>query len=103
VLDADRLDVVAQFGQRGGGRRTGQTATDDNDVVLPLVVGGDQLQFVLAARPLLVDGTIGHAGVKNACLLGHSAHDMFSSGGPAAPPVAEVKSRDEVATSSFEP
>ena len=53
VLEAEAFDLVAQLGQRGGGRGAGQAGADDDDVELPLVGRVDQLQVELVLVPLL--------------------------------------------------
>ena len=55
VLDAEVDDVVAEFAERGGGRRAGQAGADHDDRVLPLVGRVDQLHLELVAVPLLRD------------------------------------------------
>src|SRR5690606_4588998 len=89
--NAEALDVVPQFGERGCRRGAGQSGADHDDVELPLVVRGDELQLIFAPRPLLVDGTVGNAGVEDARLLGHCAHGVVSRDGLGRRPVAEVK------------
>ena len=55
VLETEAFDLVAEFGQRGRGGRTGQTAADDDHLELPLVGRIHQLQVELGLVPLAVD------------------------------------------------
>ncbi len=57
VVERERVDLVAELGQRRRGGRPGQTGADDDDLELALVVGVDQLHVVLVVVPLLSDGT----------------------------------------------
>ena len=62
VLEAERLDVVAQLGQRRGRRRAGEAGADDEDLVFALVGRVDQLHLEAMPLPLLgqaPDGTRG--------------------------------------------
>src|SRR5262249_28260257 len=52
VLVAEALDVVAQLGQRRGGAGAGQAGADDEDAVLALVGGVDQLHVEAVLVPL---------------------------------------------------
>src|SRR5688572_10159800 len=60
VLEAEALHVVAELGERRRGRRAGEPAADDQDRVLPLVRGVDELVLEPRLVPLLLDGTVGH-------------------------------------------
>ena len=64
VLVAEALDVVAQLGQRGRGGRTGQSGANDQDRVLALVGGIDQLHIEPVLVPLLLDGAGRHLAVQ---------------------------------------
>ena len=56
VLKAEGINMIAELAQGRGCGRARQTGTDHDDPVLPLVRGGDQLQFLLAFVPLLMQG-----------------------------------------------
>ena len=55
VLVAEAFHLVAQLGQRGGGRGARQAGADDDDLVLPPVGRVDQLRFELVLVPLFLD------------------------------------------------
>ena len=51
VVERERVDLVAELGERCGRRRAGQARADDDDLELALVVGVDQLHVVLVRCP----------------------------------------------------
>jgi len=51
VLIAERFDVVTEFAQSRGGGTTGKAGADDENLVLALVGGIDQLRFEAMAIP----------------------------------------------------
>ena len=53
VVERERLDLVAELGERGGRRRPGQPGADDEDLVLALVGRVDQLRVGDEGVPLL--------------------------------------------------
>ena len=57
ILDAEDLDVVAQFAERSGCGGASQTGSDDDDVELALVCGAYDLDSCLVVAPLLGEGT----------------------------------------------
>src|SRR5688572_14049601 len=64
VLEAEALHVVAELGERRRGRRAGEPAADDEDRVLPLVRGIDELVLEPSAVPFLLDGAVRHGGFQ---------------------------------------
>ena len=64
VLNAKRLYAVAQFGQCRRRRSPGKASTNDYDLVLALVVGSNQLDFVFVPLPLQGERTIWNARVE---------------------------------------
>src|SRR6185312_4223963 len=56
ILKAEALHAVAQFAQTCGGRRSGQTRADNNDVVLAFISGIHQLHFEACFVPCLFNG-----------------------------------------------
>ena len=64
VLKAERLDVVAEFAQRGGGRAAGQAGANHDDAVLALVGRVDQLHVELALVPRLLDRSGRDSGIQ---------------------------------------
>ncbi len=62
VLKAEAVDVVTQFTKACGGGTTGETRTNDDDVVLPLVGGIDELELELMLVPGLLDRPGGNIG-----------------------------------------
>src|SRR6185295_12414780 len=61
VLVAEALHAVAQLGQRGRGGSPRETRPDDEDRVLPLVGGVDQLHLEAVLVPPSLDRTVGDA------------------------------------------
>ena len=57
ILDAEHLDVVAQFAERSGCGGASQTGSDDDDVELALVGGAYDLDSCLVVAPLLGERT----------------------------------------------
>ena len=57
ILNAEYLDVVAQFAERSGCGGTSQTRTDDDDVELALVGGAYDLDSCLMVAPLFGQST----------------------------------------------
>ena len=64
ILDAERLDVVAQLRQAGRGRGAGQPGAHDNDVIFALVRGVDQLRFEAVEVPFLGQRACRNLGIK---------------------------------------
>ena len=64
VVERERLDPVAQLGQRRRGRRTGQPRAHHQDLEAPLVGRVDQLDRELVVVPLVCDGTVRDPGVQ---------------------------------------
>ncbi len=64
VVVGKGLYVVAQLGQRGGGRSAGQAGAYHNDVVLPLVGGVHKLHVELVLLPLLGERAFGNFGIQ---------------------------------------
>ena len=64
VLDAERFDGVAQLRQGGGGRGSGQTGADHQDLEFPLVGRADQFVAETAVVPFFGQGAIGDLGVE---------------------------------------
>ena len=64
VVEREGLHVVAQFGHRGGGRRTCEAGPDDDDVELPLVVRVDQAHLELVVLPHVLDRLVRDLGVE---------------------------------------
>ncbi len=62
VLIAEALDVVAEFPEAGGGSAAGKSGTDNDDVVLTLVGGIDELEIELVPVPGLLNGARGGVG-----------------------------------------
>src|SRR5271157_2045817 len=62
VLIAKALDVVAEFAEAGGSSATGETGTHDDDVVLALVGGIDELEIELVLVPRLLNRAGGGVG-----------------------------------------
>ncbi len=62
VLVAEALDVVAEFAEAGGGSATGEAGTHDDDVVLALVGGIDELEIELVGVPGLLNRAGGGVG-----------------------------------------
>ena len=60
VLVTKAVNVIAQFAQRCRGRPTGKPRTNDDNPVLSLVRGVDQLRGKAMVVPLLGDGPIGY-------------------------------------------
>src|SRR5690606_38210790 len=71
ILDAEHLDVVAEFGQRRGRAGPGETCADDKDLELPLIGGIHELRFEDPRIPLLLDRPVWNPRVKR----------LFSNGG----------------------
>jgi hypothetical protein len=59
VLDAEGFYVVAQFGQGGRGRATGQAGADDDDVEFSFIGRIDQFEFKTVAIPFFGIGPPG--------------------------------------------
>ena len=59
VLEAEALDVVAQFAEAGGSGAARQAGADDDDVVLALVRRIHQLHFELVLVPGCSIGPVG--------------------------------------------
>ena len=57
ILNAEYLDVVAQFAERSGCGGASQTRTDDDDVELALVGGAYDLDSCLMVAPLFGQST----------------------------------------------
>ena len=55
ILDAEDLDVVAQFAQRSGCGGAAQTGSDDDDVEFALVGGAYDLDSCLVVAPLVCE------------------------------------------------
>ena len=68
VVERERLDLVAELGERGRRRRPGETGADDEDLELALVVRVDQLGVGDVAVPLVGERSVGtlSAGVLDA-------------------------------------
>ena len=64
VLYAERLDVIAQFGQRCRRGTTGQTGSDHNDFELSLIGRIDQFQFKKMFVPFFCKGSSGNFSIK---------------------------------------
>ena len=64
VVDAEAVDVVAELGKRGGGRRPGEARAHDDDRVLALVRGVDELDLEPMAVPLLGQRSGGHLRIE---------------------------------------
>ena len=73
VVEGEDLHVVAELGERGGGRRTGKTGADDDDLELSLVGRVDQLHVELVVVPLVLDGTF-----RDLCVEHHHGHSPYS-------------------------
>ena len=63
-MEAEALDVVAQFGERCCGRSSSQAGTHDNDVEFPLIGRVHQLHLQPIALPFLLQRAGGNFGVK---------------------------------------
>ena len=64
VLDAEGLDVVAQFRQGGRGGAAGQAGAHHDDLELSLVGRVDQLQVETMSVPLRFQGSARNLGIK---------------------------------------
>ena len=64
VLDAETLDLIAQFGQSGGGGGAGQTAADNDDFVFPLVGRVDEFARKTACIPFFGQRSFRNFGIK---------------------------------------
>ena len=69
VVEEERLHLVAELAERGGGRRTGESGADDDDLEASPVVGGHQLHLEAVVVPLVgeraggcfgIEGDVGH-------------------------------------------
>ena len=84
ILQAEGQDVVAQLGERGGGRRAGQPGPDDDDRELPLVGRIDELELEAVPVPLLLHRPAGDLGIEG--FFAGLNHKQFSwSKRPACP------------------
>src|SRR6185369_785502 len=59
VLEAEALNVVAELRERGSRGATGQARAHDDERVLTLVGGIDELELELVPLPLRLDGPAG--------------------------------------------
>ena len=70
VLEAERADLIAQLGQRGRRRTTGQAGAHNDDLHLALVRRVHQLHPEAATLPAGVDRAAGRRGVVDRCADG---------------------------------
>ncbi len=66
VVEGERVDVVAELGQRGRCRGSGEPGADHDDLELPLVGRVDQLDVELVLVPFLGERAIGNVAVERA-------------------------------------
>jgi hypothetical protein len=78
VVERERLDLIAEFAERGRGRRPGQAGADDDDLELALVRRVHQLLVGDVVLPLVGQWALGHLGIERD---GHSANSSSSSRG----------------------
>ena len=71
VMEDKTLHLIPQLGERGGSGRAGETSSDHDDLVLPLVGRIDQLDVRLVFPPLVGEGAGGNLRVE----LGHGGKD----------------------------
>ena len=62
ILKAEAIDVVAEFAEAGGGSGAGEAGAYDDDVVLALVGGIDELELEFVIAPGMLDGAGGGVG-----------------------------------------
>ena len=62
VGDAEYLDIVAEFAQRGSSRRAAEAGTYDDDIEFTLVGRADHLDVGLMLAPFLGNGALRHMG-----------------------------------------
>ena len=65
VVKHDALHLVAELGERGGGGGTGETGTDDDDLVFTLVGGVDQLEVGFIGAPFVGERAGGDVGIES--------------------------------------
>ena len=79
VVEGERLDLVAELGERRRGRRAGEAGADDEDLELALVVRVDQLRVGDVADPTCRRGA--HPGpCRRARRLGSTFRPRFGDG-----------------------
>ena len=72
VVERERLDLVAELGQRRRRRGAGQTGADDEDLELALVVRVDELRVGDEGLPLLCQRPVRDLGVEDVDDVGRS-------------------------------
>ena len=60
VVEGERINLIAELGERRSSRGTRQTGADDDDLELALVVGVDQLGIGLEVVPLVGQDSCRH-------------------------------------------
>jgi hypothetical protein len=69
ILEAEAFDIVAEFAERGGGRRAGESGANDDEGMAALIGRVDQLHLELRAFP----GIFNRTG-RNSCVEFHRGH-----------------------------
>ena len=64
VVERERLDLIAELGERGARRRAGEPGAHHEDLELALVVRVDEADVALEVGPLVGDGPVGDVGVE---------------------------------------
>ena len=73
VVERERVDLVAELGERRRRRRTGESGADDDDLELALVGRVDELLVGLEVVPLVGERPVGDLGVelqRTRCVVG---------------------------------
>ena len=81
VVERERLDVVAELGQRRGSRGAGEAGADDEHLELALVVRVDELGVALELVPLVLDRAVGDLRVERRGGEGVGHHCSFRRSG----------------------
>ena len=79
VLVAEAFDVVAKFGERGGGGGAGQAGTYHKNRVFALVVRIDQFGLKLVLGPFVLNRAGGNFGIRHPVAYGKINHDFERS------------------------
>ncbi len=101
VVERERLDLVAEFAERRGGRRAGEARADDDDLELALVRRVHQLFVGDEVLPLVGERTVGDLGIERD---GHSecpsTQQVMASGSNSMMPACTAIGIDTLPTTT---